>query len=186
MRRAWLTVIVVAVAVALSACGSRGPGVDSAADWSDIQIPEGTLVVASPGQYLAEMDYKESCRVVDEWWDLGLEYQVGEDVVVEGTLIGAGELSYLVATRHQSGWPQGLTAFDLGLREADQGVGYQSAVTVIWPGDLPASMPSTQPDAWPPRMHVKVWGVCQTLIPSDYDSREFPSVLGRYVTCYPD
>jgi hypothetical protein len=185
MRLVWFTSSVIAVSLVLIACGCRGPGVDYAADWSQVRIPEGTLVLASQGQSLGGADYKNSCRVVDEWWGLGYDNEVGEDVVFEGMLVGAGEYWYAMASDYQSGWPQGLTAFSVGLKKADQGLGYESGVIVIWPGDLPASMPSWQPGDSPTNMHVKVWGVCQTSIPRDSDL-EFSCVLARYVTCYAD
>jgi hypothetical protein len=154
-----------------SGCG-MGPGTNYTADWSRVQVPEGTFVTTGDGR--SEQQYKDDCKHVNynDYRESSSAHR-GEDVYFKGPFTWVGQPSDELPNETLA--ESGTVALSMGLG-ALAPEGYDTAVTVFWPGALPAI---------PDGSIVEVWGDCQgTYSETPIEWPKLPVVRGRYLTVH--
>ena len=179
---------VVLLLLAVSGCGTKdmGMGISYTADWSTVQVSQGTFVTTSARQTTSEKEYKSHCRHVSHKdFENNASAHKGEDVYFKGWVTVAGSPSFVMSSENP------VVADDVGVSAIVFGVGpvtnsqSENAVIVLWPGPLPSSVPSSLVNDSGAEVYVEVWGESQGAHGDAPESRpKNPLVHARYLTCY--
>jgi hypothetical protein len=183
-KRFCLFVVMMLVVLLPGGCGRWIHSVSNSytADWSSVQIPQGTFVTTSAGAGMAESDYKRRCHQVGySDFENDLNAHKGEDVYFKGPLAFVGPAGDIPMASLRALAP-GLLG-SVSLVPADAPDNPQAMVWLLWPGPLPPGIPSD-----PEREQiVEVWGECQGAAhadstPPNSDATNMPVVRARYMT----
>jgi hypothetical protein len=149
------------------------------ADWSAVQVADGTFVTTSANSSMSESEYKHRCRNVEyKDFQKDLNAHKGENVHFKGTYMSTDPASESTLESVAAVIPGllGSVSLDIG----DVGNDERGDVEYIWPEPVP--------DFRFGEDVIEVWGECQgACISGEYgDGSPFisPVVRARYVTVY--
>jgi hypothetical protein len=156
---------------------------DCTADWSTVQVPDGTFGTTSASSTMSESEYKSHCLHVSyKDFQNDANAHRGEGIYVKGRLASVPPL-YDVRLPSLSGVsPEAAAVVELALDDVPdtlQGV----PAWVLWPRPLPPVMQEVA------NQFVEVWGECQGSFSSGaptigQDDPNMPVVRVRYMTVH--
>jgi hypothetical protein len=148
------------------------------ADWTSIQVPEGTFLTTAASSAMSESEYKRHCRAVSyEDFQKDLNAHKGEDVYFKAPVDGVSPLNGDIRLPSLSTVAPGTVAA-VSLALPDVTDGENALVWFLWPEVMPPEMRTAD------GQFVEVWGECQGAFnygSSFPEGSNMPVIRGRYM-----